>query len=203
MAAWRVLWALLLPILLAACATTTPPPSTRVDRSEAWLAHLATIRDISGFVVDGRLSEGSMGSATLFWRQSGAGFSARASGPFGSGAIALAGTPTAVTIRDGEQRITTSQPEAWLQQQLGWQLPVAGLRFWAVGRPMPGRAAVFAYNDAGQLAVLEQAGWRIHYEAYEQTQEGLWLPSRIRFISEEQAALLRIARWRNIERDAD
>ncbi|MHA7834501.1 MAG: lipoprotein insertase outer membrane protein LolB [Algiphilus sp.] len=198
----RALCAWLLALLVSACATTTLPPA-RIDRSDDWLAHFATIRDITAFVIDGRLSEGSVGSAALFWRQSGKQFTARASGPFGSGAIALSGTPSLVTIRDGDRRITTTQPEAWMQQQLGWQLPVAGLRFWAVGRPIPGRPAHYAYNNAGQLAVLEQAGWRIHYEAYESQQEGLWLPSRIRFVTGEQSALLRIARWRNIERDGD
>ncbi|WP_420426392.1 lipoprotein insertase outer membrane protein LolB [Algiphilus sp.] len=192
----------MLTLLLSACATTSMPPA-RVDRSDAWLVHFSTIREITAFVIDGRLSEGGVGSATLFWRQRGEQFSARASGPFGSGAIALSGTPSAVTIRDGDTRIITTQPEAWMQQQLGWQLPIAGLRFWAVGRPMPGRLARYAYNDAGQLAVLEQAGWHIHYEAYEPQEEGLWLPSRIRFVTGEQSALLRIARWRDIERNGD
>lgn len=188
-------------LLTTACATTPEPPQARIDRSQAWLAHFEAIRDISAFVIDGRLSEGGIGSATLFWRQQGERFSARASGPFGSGAIALSGTPSKVTIRTGEETITTSRPEAWMQDRLGWQLPVSGLRFWAVGRPMPGTPAHYAFNDAGQLAVLEQSGWRVVYEAYEQ-EGGLWLPSRIRLDKGEQSALLRIARWRGVDRDA-
>jgi len=189
----------LVTLLLTACATT-PEPQARIDRSGAWLSHFATIRDITAFVIDGRLSQGAIGSATLFWRQDGERFSARASGPFGSGAIALSGTPGQVTIRTGDETVTTTRPESWMQDRLGWQLPVAGLRFWAVGRPMPGTPAHYAFNDAGQLAVLEQSGWRVVYDGY-QPQGGLWLPSRIRLDKGEQSVLLRIARWRGIEPD--
>lgn len=194
-----LLWGLA-AALLSACATT-PAPQPRSDRSDAWLRHFAEIRDISGFVIDGRLSEGAIGSATLFWRQAGRRFSARASGPFGSGAIAISGTPDQVTIRTGEETITTNHPERWMLEQLGWQLPVAGLRFWAVGRPMPGTPAQYGFTDEGRLAVLEQSGWQVIYVAYEQ-QDRWWLPSRIRLIKGEQSALLRIARWRGIEQHA-
>lgn len=186
--------------LLTACATT-PAPQPRIDRSDAWLRHFTAIRDISNFVIDGRLSEGAIGSATLFWRQEGSRFSARASGPFGSGAIALAGTPDQVTIRTGEETITTRQPERWMRERLGWQLPVAGLRFWAVGRPMPGTPAHYAFTDDGRLAVLEQSGWQVIYESYEE-QDQWWLPTRIRLVMGEQSVLLRIARWRGIEQNA-
>lgn len=196
---------LLACLVLAACATPRPPQTAPADaaRTADWIAHHRTLTRIEGFRLSARISsEAATGSARLSWRQDGAAFSARASGPFGSGAIALSGTPDAVRIRSGSNALQTSQPERWMQQQLGWSLPIAGLRYWALGMPRPGTAARYRFDEAGRLAELFQAGWRITYSDYRDTQ-GATLPSRIRLQGNDSAILLRIDAWQSLQRRQD
>lgn len=190
-------------LLLAACATPRAPQTAPPDaaRTEAWIAHHATLSEVSGFRISGRVSsDAATGSARLSWTQEGERFSARAAGPFGSGAVGLSGTPQAVRIRSGDEQITTDRPELWMQQQLGWSLPVAGLRYWALGMPRPGTAASYRFDEAGRLAQLTQSGWRVVYSDYAQ-QDGVALPGRIHLHGPESAILLRVDAWQSLERD--
>lgn len=190
-------------LLLAACATPRTPQTAPPDaeRTEAWIAHHAALSEISGFRLSGRVSsDAAAGSARLSWTQQGDRFSARAAGPFGSGALGLSGTSQAVRIRSGDEQITTDQPEVWMQRQLGWSLPVAGLRYWALGMPRPGTAASYRFDEAGRLAQLTQSGWRVVYSDYVQ-QDGITLPNRIHLHGPESAILLRIHAWQSLQRD--
>lgn len=191
-------------LLMAACATPRAPQTAPADaaRTEAWIAHHAALAEINGFRLSGRISsDAATGSARLSWTQDGERFSARAAGPFGSGAVGLSGTPEAVRIRSGEQQITTDHPELWMRRQLGWSLPVAGLRYWALGVPRPGTAARYRFDEAGRLAQLSQSGWRIVYSNYAQ-KDGLTLPHRIHLHGPDNAILLRIDAWQSIERES-
>lgn len=193
----RAAVALAATLLLAACAHRPVDDTQRTLSldTDAWWAHQQTVRPIEYFVIDARLSSGPIGTASLRWRQLGEEFSARLSGPFGAGAAALSGSPGAVTIRTGRDTFETPYPEAWMQAELGWSFPVAALRYWALGLPMSGTPAEYAFDDGGRLAVLEQAGWRLDYLEYMEV-DGIWLPQRVQLDDGEHRALLRIDRWR-------
>lgn len=188
---------LLLAAFIAGCASRPPAPApvNPEQVTEQWLTHSNGLRALEGFTLSGRLSTGQAVSASLQWSQQGERFSVRASGPFGSGAVALSGTPELVRIRTGDGTLETDQPQRWMQQQLGWQLPLAGLRYWALGLPMPGTSARYWFTAEGYLASLEQAGWQITYLEHRNI-EGLALPARMTLDNGEQQALLRIDQWR-------
>ncbi|MGB0212752.1 lipoprotein insertase outer membrane protein LolB [Algiphilus sp.] len=199
----RLLPAVAALALVTACA---PPAPVAVrpdaDRSAQWLQHRAAIADIAAFTLSGRLSTGGIASAQLHWRQDGERFSARASGPFGSGAVALSGTPSAVRIRTGEGTIETDAPGPWMQRNLGWQLPIGGLRYWAIGLPMPGAAASYSFNADGRLAELTQGGWTIAFIDYTDV-DGTALPARMRLSGDDDLdVLLRVDRWQRVTRGA-
>ena len=191
-------------LLLAACATPRAPQTAPPDaaRTQAWIAHHAALSEISGFRISGRVSsDAATGSARLNWSQDGERFSARAAGPFGSGAVGLSGTPQAVRIRSSGEQFETDRPELWMRQQLGWSLPVAGLRYWALGMPRPGVAASYGFDEAGRLAQLSQSGWRVVYGGYAQ-QDGIALPYRIHLHGPDSTILLRIDAWQSLQRDS-
>lgn len=190
-------------LLLAACAAPRAPHVAPADaaRTQDWIAHHAELAAVTGFRLSGRLSsDAATGSARLSWSQNGERFSARASGPFGSGALALSGTAQRVQIRSGDDTLTSEQPERWMQQELGWTLPIAGLRYWALGIPRPGAPASYRFNADGQLAELAQAGWRVVYTDYVREHDAT-LPSRIHLHGPESSILLRVDAWQALSRD--
>lgn len=175
--ATAALGAALVGAVLAGCATTAPvgvpyakAPSQLAAR---WHRHKAALDAISQFTLNGRVAaKGSFGlSGSLYWRQNGHHFRARFSGPFGAGAVDIAGDAYVVQIRSGKKRYVTSDPQSFLLKQFGWTLPLQGLRYWALGLPAPeavGAApAKLMLNPDGTLRSVSQSGWILDYLAYQ------------------------------------
>ena len=138
---------------------------------------------------------------TMRWRQSPDSYHVRFMGPLGVGLFEVEGTATAVEARfpDG-RRASAASPEALLEQEIGWSVPLQGLRYWIVGAPVPDVApSKMELDDLGRLALLEQAGWTVVYERYD-TVDGLSLPERIRFSNASVDATVIVRRWK-VERD--
>ncbi|MFQ5982437.1 MAG: lipoprotein insertase outer membrane protein LolB, partial [Woeseiaceae bacterium] len=89
-------------------------------------------------------------------------FRATVSGPLGFGTLRIEGDDARVTVtdKDGEQTVLQN-PELDLRAMYGWTIPVASLRFWALGIPDPYVPADTEFNQAGQLASLEQGNWLV------------------------------------------
>lgn len=49
---------------------------------------------------------------------------------------------------------------------LGWELPLAGLRYWVRGVPAEGGVVDVQRDANGQVTVLRQDGWEINYSRY-------------------------------------
>ena len=65
-------------------------------------------------------------------------FDIRLSGPLGRGAARPTGRPDAVSLEvAGQGRFEADSPEALVEAQLGWQLPVSHLLWWVRGLPAP------------------------------------------------------------------
>ena len=123
-------------------------------------------------------------------------------GPLGVGLFEVEGSATGVEARfpDG-RRVHAVSPEALLEQEIGWSVPLLGLRYWIVGAPVPDGAPLkMELDDQGRLARLEQAGWTVVYERYD-TLDGLSLPERIRFSNASVDATVIVRRWK-VERDS-
>ncbi len=73
------------------------------------------------------------------------------------------GGATATTADQTQYR--AGSLESLMRSALGWELPVAGLRYWVLGRATPSPAPTDAARDArGRLTVLAQDGWRVSFE---------------------------------------
>lgn len=134
-------------------------------------------------------------SAYLNWRQCGAHYDMRISGPLGQTVARVDGRGERLRIQfEGREAIETDDPETLLQQQLGWSIPLRALRYWVRAEAAPGAAAESG-GPAGQPASLSQFGWRIDYLAYHQGAAAV-LPARLRLTGGQslQATLL-INEW--------
>ena len=194
--------------LLAGCGTLLdlfPREPEPAAPEPAWQAHAEDLSRLRSWSLLGTLSVrpagGDASRVTMRWRQSPDSYLVRFMGPLGVGLFEVEGSATAVEARfpDG-RRTSAASPEALLEREIGWSVPLQGLRYWIVGAPVPDGAPLeMELDDRGRLARLEQAGWTVVYERYGAV-DGLSLPERIRFSNESVDATVIVRRWK-AERD--
>lgn len=81
-----------------------------------------------------------------------------------------------------------------MQQVLGWQLPLSGLRYWVNALPAPDGEAQIERNENGQVNVLRQQGWEINYSRYAAEGKDA-LPLRLTLKREGVEVVLLIDEW--------
>jgi len=174
-----------------------PDAVTVKDTGAAWSLHNKKLSELDTWNIDGRISlrlDEEAWHATLLWKQIDQAYHIRLFGPFGAGAIQLDGSPqTVILTQDGEQ-VHSQDPEQLLSQRLGWHVPVNGLRYWAIGQKIPDKPAKFDLDPMGQLARLEQDGWKIRYRRYVAV-NGYSLPSKIFMDNKGLDIRIVINRW--------
>jgi outer membrane lipoprotein LolB len=187
--------------LLSGCATVPQRPPAELDR--LWQQHRQTLEQKTDWALTARIAgstEDDGWSGKLSWQQAGENYQIHFQAPFGQGAVQLLGSPGQVEMRTSdEQVVVADDAESLLFQQLGWRLPLKGLRYWVLGLPMPISAAtqaspVLAFDDAGRLASLQQSQWQVSYEAYSQV-DGLVLPKKVYLENHAMNLRLVIDRW--------
>ena len=202
-----LVWLAIGAALLAGCGTLPdliPSERDTTERDTTWQAHARELSRLRHWSMLGTLavrSDGDASRVTMRWRQTHDSYLVRFMGPLGVGLFEVEGTATEVEARfPSGRRASAASPEALLEQEIGWSVPLQGLRYWIIGAPAPDRAASkMEFDDYGRLAHLEQAGWTVVYERYGELDD-LALPERIRFSSESIEATVVVRRWK-AERD--
>ena len=194
--------------LLAGCAALPGLVPTARDVAGpdlAWQAHAGELSRLRSWSLLGTLavrsSDGDVSRVTLRWRQTRDSYLVRFMGPLGVGLFEVEGTAGGVEARfPGGRSAGAASPEVLLEREIGWSVPLQGLRYWVLGAPAPdGPAPKLEFDDHGRLARLQQAGWTVVYERYGGLDD-LALPERIRFSSESVDATVVVRRWK-AERD--
>ena len=174
---------LILAVVLAGCAELqlfTPPQQAETS---AWELHRAALANLERWSITGRLAiqSGQEGwSATLHWDQDNENYTLRLIAPLGQGTYQLYGDNHEVSLLTAENKIyQADDPETLLQQNLGWSVPVAGLKYWIKGIPQPGiNMENLVVNKDGRMTDLQQSGWRISILRYSDF-NGTQLPSKL------------------------
>ncbi|RIZ69762.1 MAG: outer membrane lipoprotein LolB [Methylococcales bacterium] len=110
-------------------------------------------------------------------------------GPLGQGATLIQLAGNSVTIDRGDNKpLTSTQPEIFINQQLGLFVPVQSLRYWVVGVPEPNGH----YNI--MPTGFTQAGWLIDYKQM-QSVNNLAMPYKITVSNEQLKLKLIIDQW--------
>jgi len=79
--------------------------------------------------------------------------------------IATGDELTVVTPRG--ERVESAAAHAELAARLGFDPPLASLRYWVLGVPDPAQPATESVDPAQQrLSELTQSGWRVQYQSY-------------------------------------
>lgn len=175
---------LLYVLLLSGCEMLPAPDMpvvSAVDLQAAWAQHRLQMESLEAWTLDGRISlrqEEEAWHATLHWQQIDSVYHINLFGPFGQGAVQLDGSPQSVIMQQDGETVQSDDAERLLRQRMGLQVPLKGLRYWAVGLIAPDSEHKEELDPAGRLAVLQQDGWRIRYRGYVAVQ-GFMLPDKI------------------------
>ena len=194
--------------LLASCAApvrlAVPPESPAARR--------AVIEAVTGWEARGRLAlktptasdrttdgRSTNGQGSFVWTQTGDLTVLRVAGPFGAGAYEIRWEPGGLRVLSGRGEVAAEYTgpgaaERFLQEQLGWSLPVANARHWLLGLAGPDSGAVETLDADGLLLAIEQDDWRVHYEEY-RLQGRIALPRKLTLESGTGRIRLVIDQW--------
>ncbi len=130
-------------------------------------------------------------SAQFAWTQQGAKFTVDLWGPLGQGGTRLRGDRRGLLITNAKgQVLAEGEPQALMQEHLGWSLPLNLLLDWLHGRPAASPpASARTSGPDGRLTGFHQQGWRVRFEGFQPYQGGL-APSRI--TAEKPGARVRV-----------
>jgi outer membrane lipoprotein LolB len=181
--------------LLACCAAlaacVTPHPALA---PAPWEQRLADLQHANAWQLDGRaaVAVGTQGwQASLNWRQHGAATELHLAGPLGVGALVLKATPEGVSLNGAPP---SDAVLAQLQDRLGFELPLDGLRYWLLGIPDPGTEFAMALNAQDRAQQLTQAGWTVDYDRYLPVNGDL-LPARVVLSREGVRVRIAVDHW--------
>ncbi|HEX2140068.1 MAG TPA: lipoprotein insertase outer membrane protein LolB, partial [Woeseiaceae bacterium] len=161
--------ALLPLLLLSGCAVQR---GIELPPMPDWETRRAVLSRIDDWEFKGRIgvSAGDEGfNANLSWQQQGNLFHAAVSGPLGIGKVRMEGDGDTVTVTDNDGKVhRLEDADEELREMYGWTLPVASLRYWALGLPDPASPAATEFTGDGRLARLEQRDWTVRFSDYEE-----------------------------------
>lgn len=189
-------WLVLVATLVSGCATTRP--SVDLPDIGSWESRNAVLGQLRDWQFKGRIAvkAGSDGFNGKFdWSQNGDAFRATVGGPLGIGAMRLEGTGRAVLLTD-KDGVQTELPDAEieLRHRYGWTIPVASLRYWALGIPDPSMPAITELDDDGRLQRLEQSDWIVEISRYRDA-GGQTMPRILSATNRETRVRMVIDQW--------
>jgi outer membrane lipoprotein LolB len=181
--------------LLAGCAVQR---GVELPAMPDWESRCVVLAGIDDWEFKGRIGvrSGEEGfNANLRWRQRGELFQASVSGPLGIGTVRLEGDRDHVTVTDGDGEVRhLEDADAELRTIYGWTLPVASLRYWALGIPDPASPATTEFADTGRLSRLEQRDWTVTITDYRED-AGQPMPRRMTAVNHDTRVRLVIDNW--------
>lgn len=192
----RNAWLLLSLGLLGACATTRQ--GIDLPNIDTWESRSAVLGEIREWEFKGRIAvkagdEGFNGK--LNWSQRDDTFSATVGGPLGMGTVRIEGDSRSVilTDSDGVETVLTDA-ELELRHRYGWTIPVASLRYWALGIPDPSMAALTDFDEQDRLVRLEQSNWIVEFSRYREG-GGQQMPRILSATNPDTRVRMVIDRW--------
>lgn len=178
--------------MLSACAALTPVP--RPAAQVAGDAASAPFELLGRVVV--RFDDRAF-SSMVRWQHSAALDEIWLMSPLGQTLAYIRGEPETATLTTAEQtQYYADSIENLTRRALGWELPLARLKYWVRGEVAPGGAPAYVERDeARHLVVLAQDGWRAVLTRYPPGEFG-GLPRRLDLASGTSEIRLVIDSWR-------
>jgi outer membrane lipoprotein LolB len=166
--------------LITGCRTLAPPPP---PPSASWEVRRPELQAREHFQLKGRVAvaAGNEGfNANLRWTQDGQHSQLTLEGPLGVGGARVTASGNDLTLTTSRGEVMDSEAaHAALTERLGFDPPLASLRYWVLGVPDPAQPATESLDSAQQrLTALTQDGWQVDYQTYTSA-NGEPLPARL------------------------
>lgn len=182
----RRVWLLIALALLSGCASS--PAIKMLQRPP--------VAD-APFVINGRVAikhDGERTSAGLRWMHRMDEDDILLLAPLGQTVAHIHRNVQGVTLDESGKRHVAPDVETLTQQELGWELPLSGLSYWATAVPANDNPADIQRNTNGQIVSLHQDGWEISYSRYA-TEAADSLPLRFVLRREGLEILVLVDEW--------
>lgn len=180
------IWCLILVALLSGCAT---PPE-----------HAAgpPVAGATAFTLNGRIAvnfDSRHSSGGFRWLHEGDSDDITMLAPLGITIAHVRRDAGGALLETSGRQYVASSSEELMQRALGWHLPLRGMPYWVRAQPMPGSPASVERGANGQISLLRQDGWDIHYIAYAAPASDS-LPLRMTMQREKLEIRLLIDEWK-------
>ncbi|TPG07445.1 outer membrane lipoprotein LolB [Rhodanobacter glycinis] len=170
----RVLAAVALPLLLAACV-----PAVRMKGDagllNAQLAREQALAHADHWVLQGRLgvSDGKDGGSGSFsWTQNGDQYEFVLRAPITGKSFRLSGDPAGALLEGLDPGpLRGPDAEALMRKALGWEVPLRDLRAWVLGLRADSGPAELSFGADRLPSLLQQDGWAVDYREWDATRE--------------------------------
>ncbi|MFG6667993.1 lipoprotein insertase outer membrane protein LolB [Halomonas sp. HNIBRBA4712] len=183
---------------LAGCATQSAMMDESGRQAGQWERQQQAVEAFDSWTLVGKAglrTPQETTSANLDWNQTPFYFRMLISGPFGGGRSVLEGREGRFSLTTGEGRFEAETPEALMQEQLGWSLPVRAMPDWVRGLPGSDSDYALDTDELGFPTRLEQDGWEVVYRDWEEVDD-LWLPRRLVMNYDDVRITLIVNQWR-------
>jgi outer membrane lipoprotein LolB len=185
---------LVMAAVLCGCRTVPAPPVA----AQSWEARRAQLQGRDHFQIKGRVAVAAAQegfTASVRWAQNGTQSQLALDGPLGVGGLRVTtdGT-TLVLVNAHGERLDSEAARTELKMRLGFDAPLASLRFWILGVPDPSSPAVEVVDVERRLTSLQQSDWQIEYADYVAV-KGEWLPGRMTLRRADVRVRLIVDHW--------
>ena len=189
--------ALILPLLLAACA-----PAVRVKGDAgllgAQLAREHMLADADHWSLQGRLgvSDGhDGGSGSFSWTQRGDRYEFVLRAPVTGKSFRLSGDAHGALLEglDGGP-LRGADAETLMRKALGWEVPLHELRAWVLGLRADGGPADLRFGANRLPSLLQQDGWSVEYRSWDESRDPP-LPAKVYATRSPYKVRLSIESW--------
>lgn len=191
----------LVVLVVSGCAATRP--GIDLPDISAWEQRQAVLGMIANWEFKGRIAvkTGDDGFNGKFdWTQTGDDFFATVGGPLGIGTVRIEGDDQVIVLTDKDGiKTALVDPEAELLNRYGWTIPVASLRYWALGIPDPSMPADTEFDETGQLVRIDQSQWEVQISRYREA-AGQQMPRTLTATNPDTRVRMVIDRWNFFER---
>ncbi|MEY3788808.1 MAG: outer rane lipoprotein LolB [Pseudomonadota bacterium] len=175
-------------LILSACSSVPTESEVLYSKSSR-----EQIYNIAQWSFEGRLGltgKNDSWQANINWEHEPNKEEIKLSGPLGQGATVIQLTGNLVSIDRGDGKVQSStQPEAFINQQLGMFVPIRSLRYWIVGLPEP--TVAFIETATGFV----QSGWLVEFKQMQRVNED-FMPRKISVSNEQVKLKLMIDQWK-------
>jgi outer membrane lipoprotein LolB len=180
-------------LLSTGCRTLPPTGAIGPGADAPWPEQRAALEKLDRYGLNGRVAVAAQGqgfSASLRYQQEPRRSNLALDGPLGIGGMRVGLEGSGITIETSRgEKLDGEAARGELERRLGFELPLAELRWWLLGIPAPGESSINQDAGSGEIHDFTQNGWRVSINS-RAAGLGFALPQRL--TAEREGARLKL-----------